>query len=124
MRSKGLQIGNILKDKLTGARLVVIGLSENEVQTRVIDPDKFSLPEGWEAESIPLTPEILVQTVFAKDGTDPVSELDKYEYEGIILLADEAGFLFIHGEAVTIIYSVDELQNLFFALMGRELKFQ
>lgn len=68
METNGFRIGNIMQDSLTGELLRVSELTETNVVTTVIDRSKYPLPDGWEMEPVPLTPEVL-----EKCGFEPCS---------------------------------------------------
>lgn len=122
MESKELRIGNILREKHTGDKLVVLELTNDRI---TFDYKTFTT---WQAEPIPLTEEILLKCGFVKSEnslffhkeTSPVQfviSLNTYtiyfKYEGLYqpMLEIPSKLKYLH-----------QLQNLYFALTGQELE--
>ena len=73
MKANELRIGNYLQDQ-NGNILLVIHISTESIQTTVLDRIKYPLPNGWQMEPIPLTPEILEKCGFGKDDESYFNE--------------------------------------------------
>lgn len=56
---KELRIGNYLRDKKTGALLIVDEITDDKFGVTVLDRSHYPLPEGWQAEGVSLTPDVL-----------------------------------------------------------------
>ena len=128
-----LMIGNFFHDKLTGELLAVSGLAEKEIGYTVIDRDKFPLPDGWSAEPIPLTKQWLWNFGFigvvsqSKRINDDIElslsvggNIVKCELICETLYDDTTERTITH---IPIKY-VHQLQNLYFALTNKELKYE
>lgn len=126
MKTSELRIGNLLRDKVTKTELKVTGLTEQDVVTHVIDRSMFPLKDGWGIEPIPVTEEVLLKFGFTK-----IEDFDVYSNVWII-----SGFIVSLGDYINIHldwtddesircyeeFYVHQLQNIYFALMGKELK--
>lgn len=134
MKPTELRLGNLLRDKLTGAILKVTEIRENGFDTSVIDRGLFPLPNGWEAKPILLNYDWLIKLRFKpfRDEKWIIAQLkgvyiQKYSYDDIkkrpckirkfqIAVAcddySSNGFTFQY---------VHELQNLYYALTKKEL---
>jgi hypothetical protein len=125
MKVSELRIGNLLRDKVTKTELRVIKLTEQDIVTHVIDRSMFPLQDGWGIEPIPLTEERLLKFGFEKSG------LWTYviELQGnlkLVYYLGEKGWSigFKSYSDFSNLYYVHQLQNLYFALTGEELKQQ
>jgi hypothetical protein len=120
MKANELRVGNLLQDKLTKSYLLVTGLINGNIETTVIDRSVFPLPDGWEAEPIPLTPEILVKagSVNGKLNKFYVSGNGNLTVEGY-----EADYNGLYIGNIKNIY-VHQFQNLYFASTGDELNIE
>lgn len=137
LKANQYRIGNLMRDALTGALLRVDGL-HNEIQNEridyyVMDRDKFPLPDGWQAEPIPLTQEWLDRTMFEKSSNlicgDYTIRIDEIGCLGIWLETGRYSLMdWNTGDIFTShdnrIKYVHQLQNLYFALTGEELEFK
>lgn len=115
-----LRLGNYCYDSLTGEWLRVIALSTDNVTTSVINREKFPLPDGWKAEPIQLTEDILLKFGFENSVA--------YKKNGLKIGLD--GDDIIHGQYSVIfedtlvkVKYLHQLQNLYYALTGDELEF-
>lgn len=131
MKTSEFRIGNILRDRVTGSLLIVSDLSEADVIFYVVDRNKFPLPDGWQAEPIPLTPEVLVKCGFVKLKLDNGFYYEKYlNNKETFLFSDNILSYGILGvsqyewSACDHIESLHQLQNLYHALTGEELNYQ
>jgi len=121
MNTNELMIGNLCQDKISGALLKVTGLKENDISFYVIDRNLFPLQPGWQAEPIPLTEEWLLKFGFEKNDNNQ-----------FILMEGSVDILFnkdLNGWtcdginfSINMTEHVHQLQNLYFALTGEELK--
>lgn len=123
IKANQYRIGNLMRDGITGALLRVDGLYyeiQNErIDYYLMDRDKFPLPDGWHAEPIPLTEEWLL-----KFGG--IIKPDAVLFNGVHFLYEDGIVYFEsenNGRSNTEIKHVHQLQNLYFALTGEELKF-
>lgn len=125
MKVEELRIGNLLRDKVTKTELRVIKLTEQDIVTYVIDRSMFPLLDGWGAEPIPLTEEWKLKFGFEKTEWDNFNSyrlmIGNNDYT-IVLYSDGNCEV---GDIITCkIEYVHQLQNLYFALKGEELKKQ
>jgi len=121
MNTNELMIGNLCQDKISGALLKVTGTHENDISFYVIDRNLFPLQPGWQAEPIPLTEEWLLKFGFEKNDNNQ-----------FILMEGSVDILFnkdLNGWtcdginfSINMTEHVHQLQNLYFALTGEELK--
>lgn len=136
MKANELRIGNYLQDQ-NGNILLVIHISTESIQTTVLDRSKYPLPNGWQMEPIPLTPEILEKCGFwykpgGISGADMwqgmgfwyrVKELPNQEF---LLRGDFSRkkpiALKLVGWFNSNIEYIHQLQNLYFSLTGEELE--
>lgn len=133
MTSNELRIGNLARDKVSKTELKVVGLTENNVVSYVIDRSKFPLANGWAIEPLPLNEEHLL-----KFGFEKIKDFDVYtnvwELKGFMVSLGE--YINIHVDWADdgtdnyhsiVCYEelhVHTLQNLYFALVGEELTFK
>lgn len=122
MEARELRIGNYAQDQ-KGNLLKVIALNEIYHTFSVIDRSKYPLPDGWQAEPIPLSGYDLGELGFVR-----LAGKEGFFYKkGNIEIADISGcFIILHGvdnRFATPVKYVHELQNLFFDLVGYDLKF-
>lgn len=124
MNPKELRISNYLCDKLTGALLRVIELNENNVSVSVVDRSKFPLPEGWQAVPMKITYQLIGMLGFKAEvlfeDSRPIYTKDNFCIDYDTLQPIEAGFELAKYE----IEYIHQLQNLYFALTGKELSFE
>lgn len=131
MKANELRIGNLLLDELTKELLKVIEISETGFSTKVINRDKFPLPDGWKAKPIQLTEEWLLKFGFFehKSGKESMSFTSSLYaspcFEAIRLEDGTFYFLSFNLMSATIeqpdLKYVHQLQNLYYALTGQEL---
>lgn len=127
------RIGNYCKDNLSGEWLLVDEIIKSENGNHVIgffvvNREKYPLPNGWQAEPINLTPEILEKAgflmlsknefVFNRYSVRKEKRLDNPVWE-VYLLGNDATFHWFRN-----IKHLHQLQNLYFALTGTELNIQ
>ena len=143
MKAQELRLGNYTQDQ-DGNVLVVDGLESDKIDFKVVDRSKFPLKDGWKAEPIPINQDWLKKAGFEyAEGLrmlvmQPEFELcgpDDYEdsvYHHIFFYhsGDSFGFEVSNewGETGNAMLSkikyVHQLQNLYFALTGEELRLQ
>lgn len=119
MDARELRIGNLAQDQYNNI-LVCCELNKISIGFEVLDRSKFPLKPGWKSEPIPLTEEWLLKFGFEKKG--------KRFSKDWFYLWDECGSIVfalaeMHDEVGTYlpIQHVHQLQNLYFALTGKEL---
>ena len=118
-----LRIGNYVMDSASGEWMTVDEIGES-VGAVLLNRDKYPLPKGWQMEYIPLTPDILEICGFEKDeiffvakeffkimATSEEPYCFEFEYNSEDVYPKKAELKYLH-----------ELQNLAFALTGKELK--
>lgn len=123
-----LRVGNLVREKITGAFMRITDISETGYTSYVIDRSLFPLPEGWQAVPIPITEDLLlkagfVQTYKSRWHTDyDADELGHGEI-GVNFYHENNTIVFrFYGEHRTPLHFLHQLQNLYFALTGEELK--
>ncbi len=113
IKSAELRFGNILQAYADGTFLKVIEIKEDGHTTYVIDRSKFPLPDGWQAQAVPLTSEVLTEKCgFLSDETG------KHWIGDFILYPIGKGFDY---DGKTLITSVHQLQNVYYFIEGSEL---
>lgn len=127
INAKEFRIGNYARDEVSKEWMVVDEIGAN-VGAVLVNRDKYPLPDGWQMEYIPLTPEIFDKAGFS-------ISLGGYKKLGFKLSlfhngykgADPDSFICQYNkteeEFCTIKY-LHQLQNLYFALTGEELNIQ
>ena len=120
-----LRLGNLLQDD-NGNIMTVEELKVDGLICRVIDREKYPLPQGWHCQPIPLTEEWLLKFGFEHAYTSSYPEYTRYcinsfsvsswGKQKLICLGD------FESEYDIEIQHVHQLQNLYFALTGEELK--
>lgn len=128
IKANEFRIGSLVMDRKTGEWLRVVELTENDIITSVIDRSKFPLPDGWNMQPILLTPEILEK--FGWVWNEETNTFEKYpngdarmhlQYREV----DSSYTMFNYVLRATIserIWFLHQLQNLYFALTGKELE--
>jgi hypothetical protein len=131
-----LRIGNSLIDKISGELLIVSELSETGFTAKVADRSKYPLPDGWQAEPIPLNEEWLIKFGFVVDkgvykvgiyqGQEYIrARIDHKEMQNCTIEWDnfrkECYLEFEGCKNSCSIRHVHQLQNLYFSLTGEEL---
>lgn len=118
MEAKELRIGNFAEDQ-NGNLLKVVSLNETDILFKVVDRSKFPLPNGWQAEPIPITEEWLV-----KFGFERINERE-FRHTEYFYNLERGWFGICEGIGMEIVFDmkyVHQLQNLYFALTGNELQ--
>lgn len=136
---KGIQIGNLFRDKLTGEMLSVCSIDEDadRIEFKVVNRENYPLPDGWQAEPIPLTENILKQYGFEKSKISPFTDqgafvIDKdahslYWCAGNVFKYTGNSFLYLtHSDYLKggkpAIELLHQLQNLYLSLSGKYLE--
>lgn len=129
-----LRVNNILIDARSGTLLKVENLSNTGIYFTFVDEDlREPLVVGWQAEGIPLTPEVMGKCGFIFDNERYDGETGIYRQKDIsvyheedqplvpfaIAISDDGNHCFITSQ----IRFLHQLQNLFFALTGEELNY-
>lgn len=135
MRIEELRIGNLLQDKVSKTELKVIELTEKDIVTYVVDRSMFPLKDGWGIEPIPIIEEHLKEfgLTFSSEwhGKDfylhQTFSIDdeflgvEYFEIGLNINDDNSIHSFFHENSTMEYKYLHELQNLHFALHGRDL---
>jgi len=121
---KELRIDNLFRDRLTSKLLAVAEVNSENVLFDILGDDQSALPDGWQAEPIPLTPEVLQKCGRLSTHSDweyeiPVGAL-KWYFRHNIEWYSEIGGIYIDSR----VQHLHQLQNLYFALYGNELNYQ
>jgi hypothetical protein len=122
MKVEQLRIGNLLRDKISKTDLKVIGLTEENVVTYVIDRSQYPLTDGWGIEPIPLTEEWLVKFGFKQD--EELGYRWYIEWCGCVVLTYDLDDYTIKVSDTWEFGKrefVHQLQNLYHALTNEEL---
>lgn len=109
--TKELRLGNLFKDQLTGEILIIIGITHKDKTFRVLNRDKYPLPNGWKAIPIPLTEQWLIDF--------GILNSKNWSWNGYTI-----EYWVEDGDTACFVASADyvhQLQNLYFALTGEEL---
>lgn len=122
-----LRIGNYCRDNQSGEWLLVDEIVKSEsgkhvIGFYVINRDKYPLPDGWQAEPIPVTPEILEKAWFDKE-----TELVWCHKGGgsSIRLTGGRYFYYFKGTGnLRVVEYVHEIQNIYHSLHSEELKIE
>lgn len=128
MNTTEFRIGNLIQDAVSGHRLLVSELSEENITTTVIDRSKFPLPDGWQMEPIPLTIEIFKRNLnlFGYSGYYP-DEVTYKISERLFILKNGWFGVQVDGKQIILNYNINylhQLQNIYFALTGKELPYE
>jgi len=123
MNKEQFRYGNLCQDQ-NGNLLKVCKIDDNDVVFTVVDRSKFPLPDGWQAEGIPITEDWLQNFGFVKLGS-----LDFFYIHNDVMnlkISEDLKMIAWYNMAI---HNVDigfihQLQNLFFALTGSELQIQ
>lgn len=122
MDPKELRIGNLIN--VCNDTCKVSGLSVNTIDFKSDNQEGFEMQitKQLDCEPIPLTEEWLLRFGFS---LMPVSEYtqDTFESNGVKLW-NKSKSVFVFEHTGTIIESVHQLQNLYFALTGEELNYE
>ena len=123
MKAKNFRIGNLAKDNLTNELLICCELScdtdgsNSRISFAVINRDKYPLPNGWQAERILIEPKWISMLGFKHKYAG------QYELGKLMLsVGIDHAKVFIGNRFLIDVEFVDELQNLFFAVEGKELE--
>lgn len=119
MNKKEFRIGNLMQDIYSNIILKVDELTETHIVYYVIDRSKYPLQKGWQAGPIPLTKEILIKAGF--EEYENIYELRIGGCCFVFYIYSDAIEFYIEGIGVDVKY-VHQLQNLYFALTGKELE--
>lgn len=96
-------------------------VNEYPAQIRAYD---FEHSNFHKINPIPLTPEVLEKCGFVGVKSRVNDSIHKYRKGGIEIFLPEYGFCYYDGDCWTIVKSLHQLQNLYFALTGEELEYK
>jgi hypothetical protein len=127
---KDFRIGNLLQDKLTGTILYVEGLTETNIVFQGIPELTSPLPNGWQAEPIPLTYALLLKLGFidptnngwgCRLSLDSVDEICWYRQDPGFLShqTKDSGFARKHK-----IKFLHQFQNFCHSILGVDIQIQ
>ena len=133
MKATEFRLTNLAQDKLTGEILICSGTScesdgrDSQIWFTVLDRSKYPLPEGWQAQPIPLTEDWLLKFGFKETFQNKDSgyiELKLWDGKNLfeVDIDDESTLFYLNNNRVGNIKYVHQLQNLYFALTAKELK--
>lgn len=119
MRAKYLRIGNYCQDQTTGALLKVDSLTDMSFGFYVVDRSKYPLPKNWKAGYIPISEDWLIKFGFKRKPEDDSEFFVKDTFSGCFY--DEWGDFELTDYEKAPCRCIHELQNLFYAITGKEL---
>lgn len=120
MTALELRLGNYAQDKKTGQLLIVVDLSGKEVG--YMPTSNMALPDGWQAEPIPITEDWLVKFRFVKNSRNEYKHPDAPVYF-VVHPGNPAKLVcFVHNCSHGHIEFLHQLQNLFFVVRNHELR--
>lgn len=124
IQANELRIGNLLQCSLTKALLRVTDISETGFTTYVIDRSKYPLPDGWSAQGIPLNEYILLKCGFVCETKNKglESEFKVYINGEFVFNTSHKSFWWRNSKIFIQPKYLHQLQNLYFALTGKELE--
>lgn len=136
IKASELRLGNYFRDRLTGRILIVDTLSKDQI---IFDQQGDALPDGWQAEPIPIAEEWLIKFGFEETmnhgicnwrlsiGNEYIAPHGDNRYELISSsipdkeVADYCSYTVNDYWAAKRCNYVHQLQNLYFAVTGHEL---
>ena len=138
LQAKDLRLGNFLQNKVSKELLKVCRISEDRIETTVVDRSKFPLKDGWGIEPIPLTEEWLLRFGFEQGNYKELKEKHFVKKSKTIkVIISGIGFWDVYTDynpyQITFssglniitdnrgIKHVNQLQNLYYALTEEEL---
>ena len=121
---KSLRIGNYVSmtesQKYEGSELEVISINKDFVEClRLIRESDEEWTYKNDIYPIPLTEDWLIKFGFEKEKDGPITFFNK---DNLAIEKYSNKCIFTDGDIYTEIYSVHHLQNIYFALVGKELK--
>lgn len=128
INTSDIRRGNLFIDKVTRRILVVDGITCGDIVFDFLDKIPYPLPNGWQAEPIPLTPDVLLKCGFVKNNDFYC--LDHRALRDMDIKATEyngAWSAYLHKanwQNSTRCFYLHSLMNLYHALTGEELKYQ
>ena len=115
MESKEVRIGNLFKDKYSSKIIKVNGITENDIYF------SGNFTKEWQAVPIEITEEWLLKFGFKVDYGCIILSTNR----GVITIEEdlaEISSVITHNGFMAPCRYVHELQNLYFALTGKELE--
>lgn len=120
--AKDLRLGNYLQDSIAHALIIVTGLKQGNIETTVVDQSSFPLPEGWQAQGVPLTHVTLDQLGFVRSNGYWVKK-GPQGFPAIALIEHDNLYYQAAPETMPLRY-VHQVQNLYFSTTGRECSYE
>lgn len=124
MKASHFRLGDFAQDQ-NGNVLEVAALEGDNIEFTVVDRSKFPLPDGWQAQPIPITQDWLLRLGFNKyDGKGSfyfhsILKWAKFHYNSRTNICE---FAVNNDASVFNVKYVHEVQNIFFSCTGVELQ--
>lgn len=122
------RLGNFFRDRNSGAILKVEHLSTSlspNIGFLVIDRKNYPLAEDWQAEPIPITPEILEKAGFEYEGQTTLTKEGFPIYFKLIKdHKPQAHCFYLNGQITIMVAYVHELQNIYYFFFREELNIE
>lgn len=125
MTTKDYRIGNIVMDKVSGEWMTIEELTKENVICKVINREKYPLPDGWQMTGIPLSPEVLIRCRWGEFCLYRVfynEKLFKEHGNSVFWFQNVDLDLQPDGHFAKQVVFLHDLQNLYWILMGEEIK--
>lgn len=118
MKPHELRIGNLLCDEVSGEWMIVEEIGTT-IGAKVINRNKFPLPDGWRMAPIRLTAEIMGRCGFERNRLNHAAEIWQKGCLSFRVFSAEITLEDWNGECK--IEYLHQLQNLHFSLLGEEI---
>lgn len=124
MKTTEVRRGNLFIDTLTGTILSVDGITDKVISFSQ-PAGEIKLPDGWQADPIPITPNILEKAGFKSREDDSIFDLEIGQNSiifknGTIYLCGGYAVFSQCFEIINIKF-LHELQNIVFFISGQEI---
>lgn len=116
-----LRIGNLLQDKISKTPLKVVLVSEDKIDTLVLDRSNYPLENGWSMEPIPLDSSWLERAGFEEKDNSGYWAIEGQDF--ILHKSPDIPNFYLCLRSDSGVRHVHQLQNLYFSLTGTELAF-
>src|ERR1700737_4938351 len=123
IKSNELRLGNLVELNTNGKKIIGL-VYELKKESLLVSPSDELAPiwsEYNKLQPIPLTPEILEKCWFEKEGLeDPIWEMEISSFPIVRFYGKKLGILL--NDRMLYIETLHQLQNIYFAVDGEELK--